>query len=117
VVQVGGIVSVGGGVGGSGITSINGATGPAITITGVSGVAITTTGNSILINGGRFAADFTNITSQTFLHGKSTTDLIVQVQDNQVPPQVLIPDKIIIDDISSITLFFNTPQSGRIIIL
>lgn len=123
MVQVGGIVSVGGGGGGSGggstsgITSINGATGPAISIIGTSGTVVETVGNTVFINGGKVAFDFTDITAQTFVHSKATTDVIVQVQDNQVPPQVLIPDKIIIDDINSISLRFNAPQSGRVIIL
>lgn len=123
MVGIGGIVSVGGGSGGSGggstsgITSVNGATGPAIAITGESGVAVSTVGNTVFVNGGRFAADFTSVTSQTFAHGKATTDVIVQVQDDRVPPQVLIPDKIIIDDINSVSLRFNSPQTGRVIIL
>ena len=57
MVAVGGIVSVGGGGGGSGggstsgITSINGAAGPAISFIGVSGIDILRQGNTIFVGG------------------------------------------------------------------
>lgn len=57
MISVGGIVSVGGSGGGggggssSGITSINGATGPSVTLAGVSGISVVPSGNTILIGG------------------------------------------------------------------
>ena len=63
IVSVGGAVSDGGGSGASsGITSINGAAGPSITLNGVSGISVVPSGNSILIGGeGIVSADGSGI--------------------------------------------------------
>jgi hypothetical protein len=168
MVQIGGIVSVGGGIagggggGGSGIISINGATGPAVQIIGVSGVSTVTSGNIILVGGesvaggggiveqsgvlgvngivvhqigGDFIVDgaalsglitgasgchtefFGPTTSGFFTHNLGTRNLVVQVIDNGSPPAWILPDKIIYDTLDAISVLFNAPQTGRVVIL
>lgn len=65
----------------------------------------------------KFAASFTNITSGIFTHGFGTTDVIVQVQDNRSPSRVIMPDYIIISNSNQVSITFNVPKSGRIIII
>lgn len=132
MVNVGGIVSVGGGSGGSsgstsGILSINGQTGPAVTIVGVNGISVTAGGNQIVIDGAgasgttsgatKFAASFSSISSGLFTHSLGTLDVIVQVYDNGSPRRAIMPDDIIIENTTQISLIFNTPQSGRVVIV
>lgn len=132
MVNVGGIVSVGGSSGGgsgsaSGIQSINGQTGPAVTITGVNGIVVTAGGNQIVIDGAgasgtsggttKFAASFSSISSGLFTHGLGTLDVIVQVYDNGSPRRAIMPDDIIVENTTQISLIFNTPQSGRVVIV
>lgn len=132
MVNVGGIVNVGGSSGGgsgstSGIQSINGQTGPAVVLVGVNGIAITAGGNQILIDGAgasgssssvsKFAAPFSSISSGLFTHNLGTTDVIVQVQNDASPRRVMMPDKIIIENSNQISLIFNTPQSGRVVVI
>ena len=132
MVNVGGIVSVGGTSGGgsgstSGIQSINGQTGPAVTIVGVNGIQVTAAGNQIVIDGAgasgtsggttKFAASFSSITSGIFTHGLSTLDVIVQVYDDSAPRRAIMPDDIIVENTAQVSLIFNTPQSGRVVIV
>jgi hypothetical protein len=132
MVNVGGIVSVGGSSGGSGgstsgITSINGQTGPAIVIVGVNGITVTAGGNQILIDGAgasgttsgasKFAASFSSISSGLFTHNLGTLDVIVQVYDNGGPRRAIMPDDIIIENTNEISIIFNSPQSGRVVII
>jgi len=130
---LGSIVSVGGSVGGSGggssgITEINGQTGPIVTIIGASGISVVVTGpNEITIGlsgtvptsgASKFAASFSSIASGQFVHGLGTMDVIVQVRDNPSGGgRMLIPDDIIVDSPDFISLVFNHPQSGRVVIL
>ena len=131
--STGGIVSLGGGTssgsgGSSGIMSLNSQTGPAITITGVNGVTVSAGGNTITIDGAgasgatggstKYAASFSSISSGQFFHGLNTLDVIVQVRDNpNGGGRVLMPDDIIIDDPAFISLVFNIPTSGRVVIV
>lgn len=131
---IGGIVSVGGGSssGGaaSGIQTLNpgGNTGPTVDIQGVNGVSVTSPfANIILINGAgasgvssgatKFASGFSSITSGVFTHGLGTLDVIVQVYDDQVPRRWILPDEIVIDNINQVSILFNRPQSGRVVII
>src|SRR5689334_5342016 len=131
-IGIGGIVSLGGGSSGgsgstSGIQSINGQTGPAIVIAGVNGIEVTAAGNQILIDGAgasgttggttKFAASFSSITSGIFTHGLSTLDVIVQVYDDSAPRRAIMPDDIIVENTSQVSVIFNTPQSVRIVIV
>ena len=120
--------SSGSGSGGSGITEINGQIGPVVTIIGASGIIVAITGpNEITIGlsgtvstsgDSKYAQSFSSISSGQFVHGLGTMDVIVQVRDNPSGGgRVLIPDDIIVDSPDFISLVFNQPQSGRIVIL
>lgn len=127
IVGLGGGSSSGGGGSTSGIQSINSQTGPAIIIAGVNGITVTAGGNQILIDGAgasgttggaaKFAASFSSISSGVFTHGLNTLDVLVQVFDNQTPRRLLMPDDIIVDNVNQVSVIFNTPQTGRIVIV
>lgn len=130
---IGGIVSVGGGSSSgsgasSGIQTLNPGnnTGPTVDIQGVNGVVVTSPfTNIILIDGAgasgvgtnKFASSFSSITSGIFTHGLGTLDVIVQVYDDQVPRRWLLPDEIVIDNVNQVSILFNRPQSGRVVII
>lgn len=132
---IGSIVSLGsmpgsgtgsGGGSGSGIVSINNQFGPAITIIGLSGISVSSAGNVITIIGqgsgtstvSKFAATFTNIVSGLFVHGLGTVDVIVQVFDAPGGGgKVILPDQIIVENTNAISLLFNRPQTGKVVII
>jgi len=131
---VGGLVSVGGSTGsgggsGSGIQEINpgGNTGPTVTFQGVNGIQVTSpSSNIVLIDGAslsgtstvtKYSALFVGITSGLFTHNLGTEDVIVQVQDNQVPRRVIHPDEIKIENSNEVSVLFNSPQDGKIVIV
>lgn len=130
MVGVGNIISVGGAGGGgggssSGITSINGETGPSIIVDGANGISIVTGTNTITVSAAglsgvlpnKFAADFAGITSGQFTHNLGTRDVVVQVYDNSGPPREILYDKLILDTEDVVSLLFNRPQSGRVVIM
>lgn len=131
MVGVGNIISVGGAGGGSGggslsgITSINGQTGPSIIIDGANGVSIVTGTNTITVSAAslsgtlpnKFAADFVGITSGQFQHNLGTRDVVVQVYDDSSPPREILYDNLILDTLDAVSLLFNRPQNGRIVII
>jgi hypothetical protein len=132
--SVGGIVSLGGTPGSgtsgggstSGIVTINNQFGPAITIVGLSGITVLTTLNTITIVGpgsgistvSKFAAAFSSIVSGIFTHNLGTVDVIVQVFDTPGGGgKVILPDQIIVENANQISLTFNRPQSGKVVII
>lgn len=131
MVGVGNIVSVGGfgtGGGSSGIQEINGQTGPVVTFEGVNGIEVTgPSANLVLIDGAgasgvggsvtKFAASFAGITSGLFTHNLGTEDVIVQVYDSNVPRRQMFPDQIRIENSNQVSLLFNVPQTGRVVII
>lgn len=130
---VGGIVSVGGSSGGgsggsgSGIQEINpgGNTGPTITFQGVNGVEVTSPSPNVILidaagasgvtNISKFIALFTDQVSVTAMHNIGTEDILLQIFDTS--KQQIIPDSVVIVDLNSVTITFNAPQSGKIVIL
>lgn len=129
-IGAGGLISLGGGSSSnsgssSGIQSLNSQTGPSVLIAGVNGISVSSpASNFILIDasslsGIKYAANFTNITSGAFQHNFNTLDVLVQIRDlgqAGYAPETLIPDKIIFDNLNQISIIFNTPQTGRVII-
>jgi len=60
---------------------------------------------------------FTNQTSVAANHALNTSNVIVQVYDNESPPAQILPDMIVITDANNVTVSFNRQQSGRIVIM
>lgn len=118
---------------GSGINAVNGDRGPNIDLIGVNGIQVTPLGNGqILLNGialsgisggssspsgttSCYSASFTGILSQTFTHGLNTLNVIAEVYDSN--GIAILPDDITIVDVNSVTLSFNRPATGRVVIL
>ncbi len=129
----GGYISFGGGGSGgsgsnSGIQSINNEVGPDISFYGESGIYVRTAANTIIIGSSgtssgsvnKFASNFINMTSGQFAHSLGTRDVVVSVYDNGTinrPPYEIMPDEIILDNLDSLSLKFNSPTSGRVVIL
>lgn len=129
---VGSIVSVGGGSGGSGgassgiqIINPGNNTGPTVTFLGGSGIQVTSpSANVILISvsgissgAAKFAASFSATTSGLFTHSLGTMDVIVQVYTSDSPRLQLFPDQIRVENDDQVSVLFNTPQSGRVVII
>ena len=129
-IGTGGIVSVGGGSGAaSGIQTVNPGSnaGPTIGIQGVNGIEVTSPGaNTILVDGAgasgvggggvsKFAASFVSITSGVFTHNFGTLDVIAQVFTAN--RHVMLPDNIIVENGDQVSILFNRPQSGRVVII
>jgi hypothetical protein len=135
MVNVGGIVSVGGGVatggGGSGIQSLNAQTGPAIVLNGANGIEVLDSATNVItidgaalsgffaasLSSGCYAASFGPTTSGQFQHNLGTRDILVQISDDSAPPQFILPDAITYDTLDTISVLFNRPQSGRVVIV
>lgn len=139
---IGGIVSIGGGTSGgggggstSGIIDINSQTGPSIVVNAVNGITVTTSTNLITINAAglsglipsginrpppvvSYAQSFSNISSGIFTHNFNTKDLVVQVYEGDVanPNNQVLPDEIILENYDSVSILFNSPQTGRVVI-
>lgn len=109
---------------GSGINAINGDLGPNIDLIGVNGIDISAIGGGqIVVNGAgvsgttKFSASFSNIVSGQFVHNLGTRDVIVQIYELSPIAEQIIPDKVIRDTPNIISLLFNGPQTGRVVIM
>lgn len=116
----------GGGSNGSGIVVINPGNnlGPAVLFQGVSGVVVTSPSPNVIqiaasgtSNVNKFVASFVGITSGLFTHGLGTLDVIVQVYNDRSPRRQMLPDEIRIENSNQVSVLFNSPQSGRIVIV
>ena len=135
---IGGIVSLGGAPGsgtssgssGSGIVVINPGTnvGPSVLFQGVNGVTVTSpAANTVLINGAgasgtastvtKYSAQFAGITSGLFNHNLNTLDVIVQVYSSGIIRRQMIPDKIIVEHYNAVSVVFNFPTTGYVVII
>lgn len=130
MVGIGGIFSLTGGGGSgssgssSGITTINSQDGPAVTLLGVSGVVVQVTAPDVISIGlsgsitRKYSESFTSITSGLFNHSLGTMDVIVQCRDNASGGgHIFLPDEIIIENFNFVSVTFNQPQSGRVVII
>ena len=103
------------------INSINGS----INLNGVNGIEVNSSGDTITIDvsplSGKlncFSDSFTNITSGQFQHNLQTRNIIVQLRGlfNNIEEQIFA-DKIVYDNLDTISLLFNRPTTGHIVIL
>jgi len=94
-------------------------------VVGVNGITVSQVGGNFVIDGSsisgvsatKFAASFVSTTSGVFTHNLNTLDIIVQIYDDQVPRRWLLPDEIVVDDVNRVSVLFNRPQSGRIVVI
>lgn len=112
----------------SGIHSVNGELGPAIIINGIDGITATVTAPNTITIGinnisgvsisavASYSAVFSNLVSGIFDHNFGTRETIVQVYDASSPPRVILPDKIISENLNQTSVIFNRPQNGYVVI-
>lgn len=96
-----------------------------INVVGASGVTVDIVGQVMTISTNTdtgnvarcYAETFSATTSWVATHSLNTTDVTVMVYDDSSPRVALIPDDISITDADNVTVSFNIPQAGRVIIL
>jgi len=105
-----------------GIGAINGQIGPVIEIAGINGINVTVSSeNEILIDGAGgsgtlcFAETFTSITSSTFTHNLSSTNVIIDVFDDS--DNKIMADRVGIVDSNNVIVEFNRPQTGKVVVV
>jgi len=64
-----------------------------------------------------YSETFTSVSSITATHNLNTQNVIVQVYDNESPPNQVFPDSIALTDADNVTVAFNTTQSGRVVVI
>lgn len=107
------------------VTILSCGSGSASGVVGVNGINVHQVGGNFVVDGApisglptnRFATSFSNVTSGVFTHNLGTLDVIVQIYDDQLPRRWLLPDEIVVDDINRVSVLFNRPQSGRVVII
>jgi len=104
------------------LTDFNGTTVQgSVSVVGASGVVVDIIGQVMTITAGNtllrsFAQTFVAATSWIVTHNLGTADVSVDVYDSSSPRLAIIPDAIAITDTNTVTVTFNVPQAGRIII-
>lgn len=101
-----------GGTGGSGVIGVNG-----ITVEQVGGNYVVDGAALSGFTTSKFAASFSSISSGLFTHNLGTLDVLVQIYDNGSPRRAIMPDDIIVENTTQISLIFNTPQTGRVVVV
>lgn len=98
-------------------------------VLGVNGVTVAQIGGNFVVDAAplsglitagsisKFTASFSNITSGQFIHGLNSRDVLVQVYEESPLALQIIPDEIVRDFPNIISLVFNRPQSGRVIVI
>jgi len=93
-------------------------------VVGVNGIEVEQIGGEFVVNGAsisgtssvsKFSAPFTNITSGIFTHSFDTLDVIVQVFDSN--RHMILPDSIVIENGDQVSVTFNRPQSGKVVVI
>lgn len=92
-----------------------------VSVVGASGIVVDIIGQIMTITPGNalprtFAQTFGAATSWTATHNLGTADVSVDVYDASTPRLAIIPDSIAITDSNTVTVTFNIPQAGRIVI-
>jgi len=92
-------------------------------VVGVNGINVAQVNGDFVIDGAslsglsvsKFSASFSSITSGIFTHNFNTLDVIIQVFNTD--RHVMFPDNIIVENGDQISIRFNQPQSGRVVII
>lgn len=92
-------------------------------VVGVNGITVEQIAGDFVVNGAalsglsstKFSQDFVAITSGLFTHNFDTLDVIVQVFDEN--RCVMYPDKITVENGDQVSVRFNVPQTGKVVII
>lgn len=100
-----------------GVVSVVGASGIVVDIVGQT-MTISADGIVSSLNLGQcYSETFGAGTSVVITHNLGTTDLIVNVYDTSSPRLQIFPDDIEATDANTVTLSFNSPQAGRVVVI
>jgi len=105
----------------SGVTTQSG-------VVGVNGITVEQAGGNFVVNGASlsgmsggstsglcYSASFSDITSSTIEHNLGTTNVVANVFN--ASDEQMIPDSLTIVDLNNVSLSFNSPQSGKVVIV
>jgi|SRR5689334_718312 len=92
-----------------------------VNVVGASGIVVDIVGQTMTITPGNvmsrsFAQTFVAATTWTVSHNLGTADVTVDVYDDSTPRLSIIPDSIALTDNNTVTIGFNVPQAGRVVI-
>jgi len=128
MVNVGGIVSVGGG------PSSGGSGGSGSGVIGVNGITVHQIGGNYVVDGAglsglispngagsvatvsQYTESFSDTVSGYFQHNFNAGFVQVQIFDNTPQANAIAPDKIILENRDAISVIFNEPQAGTVVI-
>jgi hypothetical protein len=98
-----------------------------INVVGASGIVVDIVGQTMTISadgvassqnlGVIYAETFTADTTVVITHSLGTVDVLVNVYDDSSPRLQIFPDDIEATDANTVTLTFNSPQAGRVVII
>lgn len=94
----------------------------ALTLVGASGIVVDFIGTTGTITPGNtlprcFAATQVSAVTWTVVHNLNSSDVIVKTYDAGSPRVEIIPDDITITDANTVTIRWNEPQDGRVVIV
>lgn len=104
------------------LTDFNGTTTQGvINVVGASGMIVDIIGQTMTISPGNamsrnYAETFTPASTWIVNHNLGTSDVTVDVYDAGSPRMLLIPDSVSITSANVVTIGFNIPQAGRVVI-
>ena len=93
-------------------------------VVGVNGINVEQVAGDFVVDGAalsgvstvsKFSQAFSSITSGVFTHSFNTLDVLVQVYDTN--RNWIVPDRIVVENGDQVSILFNQPQSGRVVII
>lgn len=92
-------------------------------VLGVNGISVEQIDGNFIVDGAalsgvsvtKFSESFSGITSGIFSHNLNTLDVLVQVYNDQ--RHMILPDRIIVENFNQVSVIFNRPQSGKVVII
>jgi hypothetical protein len=93
-----------------------------INVVGASGIVVDIIGQIMTITPGNtlpktFAQTFASSLLWSVAHNLGTADVLVAVYDDSTPRVMILPDNIVLTDSNTVSVFFNTTQAGRVVII
>ena len=94
-----------------------------INVVGASGIVVDIIGNTLTVTNGntvpRCYAQTISVSALAWVinHNLNTSDIIIAAYNSATPRKLIIPDSVALTSANTVTLTFNTPQVGRIVVV